>query len=1007
MIDLNDVAPPAPHIHYDLDAIVAGLRDTAASWVPQHFPNGRRDCDVWRLADITGRAPRKNGSCVIALQGAHAGDWYDHDSGEGGGPLNALQHASGLAGRDLYAHAAAITGWRAAPPVRRESPPPPKEKDSTREIAIILARTVPIAGTLAETYLRSRGLVVPSCENLRFHPDLVHWETRTGSPAMVAVIRDAEGEATGLHRTWLALDGTGKARLTPNRKMLGKSSGGAVRLSAPIDGLLALAEGIETALAVMTACPDMPVWAALSASNLERIELPSGITRVIILADHDASGAGQRAAEAAAFRLHQQGCRVFIASPPQEGDDFNDLLRRAGAQAVRATVESAAEWTPPAPTRTDDHRPAVRSDAPNLPVGFPIITDPRPRLRADNGDLAELAAQTRALLSECNEPPWLYRMGTMLAWVARDDDSRTMAVHLTEDRLRLALAHLIDWRKRNREGELVPAHPPMPLVKALLATPNPDLPVLAGIVAAPVFGRSGELVTMSGYHPATRLLHEPPPGFELPPIPVHPSNSEVAAARSLLLDDLLGDFPFTSEAERAHALALLLLPFVRPLIEGPTPLHLIEKPTPGTGATLLVDAIAVVATGHSASIMTEGRDEEEWRKRLTAKLRSSPLMIVIDNLRRPLDAAPLAAALTAPYWEDRILGRSDIVRIPVRCAWVATGNNPQLSNEIARRTLRIRLDAHMDRPWQRDGFRHPNLLAWIHANRGPLVAACLTLGRAWVEAGRPRYQRTTLGSFESWSETMGGILDVAGVPGFLANADELYEASDAEGIMWRSFVAAWWDRFGTAEVGTSDLFPIAGACEPPLPLGNGSDRSQRIRLGKALGRMRDRVFAIADLHVRIRAAGTAQRAQRWKLAIEEEASARGERGERFLGQRAVEAQEGEHSERCERFSDPSPAQQSECRERCDQHSPSHSPEKPIENEIFSECSECCECFSMLARERSRAPDNNNKEAAKHSPHSPPSQIQGAPGTCAGECGGECVFEHSPTENPPDWLKEVL
>lgn len=191
---------------------------------------------------------------------------------------------------------------------------------------------------------------------------------------------------------------------------------------------------------------------------------------------------------------------------------------------------------------------------------------------------------------------------------------------------------------------------------------------------------------------------------------------------------------------------------------------------------------------------------------------------------------------------------------------------------------------------------------------------------------------------------MGGILDVAGVPGFLTNADELYEASDAEGIMWRSFVAAWWDRFGTAEVGTSVLFPIAGACEPPLPLGNGSDHSQRTRLGKALGRMRDRVFAIAGLHVRIRAAGMAQRAQRWKLAIEEQASARGERGERFLGRRAVEVQEGECGER---FSDPSPAQESECHERCDQHSPSRSPEKSIENEGYSECGECCECFSML------------------------------------------------------------
>jgi hypothetical protein len=119
---------------------------------------------------------------------------------------------------------------------------------------------------------------------------------------------------------------------------------------------------------------------------------------------------------------------------------------------------------------------------------------------------------------------------------------------------------------------------------------------------------------------------------------------------------MLGEFPFTGEAERAHALALLLLPFVRPMIAGPTPLHLIEKPAPGTGATLMVDAMSLVTTGVGASVMVEGRDENEWRKRLTAKLRTIPTMLLIDNLCRRLDSSSVAAALTAPYWEDRILG---------------------------------------------------------------------------------------------------------------------------------------------------------------------------------------------------------------------------------------------------------------------------------------------------------------------------------------------------------------
>ena len=144
---------------------------------------------------------------------------------------------------------------------------------------------------------------------------------------------------------------------------------------------------------------------------------------------------------------------------------------------------------------------------------------------------------------------------------------------------------------------------------------------------------------------------------------------------------------------------------------------MVEKPAPGTGATLMVDAISIIATGTSASVMVEGRDEDEWRKRLTAKLREIPSILLIDNLRRQLDASSVAAALTAPYWEDRVLGKSEMIRFPIRCVWIATGNNPQFSNEIARRMVRIRLDPHEDQPWLREGFRHPNLLAWVWQNR--------------------------------------------------------------------------------------------------------------------------------------------------------------------------------------------------------------------------------------------------------------------------------------------------
>jgi putative DNA primase/helicase len=245
--------------------------------------------------------------------------------------------------------------------------------------------------------------------------------------------------------------------------------------------------------------------------------------------------------------------------------------------------------------------------------------------------------------------------------------------------------------------------------------------------------------------------------------------------------------------------------------------------------------------------MAEGQDDEEWRKRITALLLRAPVVILVDNVCRRIDSAALAAVLTTTVWTDRILGKTATVTVPIRAIWLATGNNVTVSNEIARRSLWMRLDARTDMPWQRSGFRHPDLRGWALKNRGRLVHAGLTLVQAWLAAGRPSGE-ANLGSFESWASTIGGILKVAGVPGFLANADQLYIQADAENQEWRAFVARWWDTHADGRVGTDQLYDIADdlAYQEGLlveVLGDGGERSKRTRLGKALGRLRDRIFS--------------------------------------------------------------------------------------------------------------------------------------------------------------------
>jgi hypothetical protein len=404
MLDLNDVTPLQPRERFDLDAIVARLRATAETWVPRLFPNGRRIGDEWRLANIKGAPPRKQGSCVIALKGEHAGDWHDFDGNQGGGPLSTIEEGTGRTGRDLLSYAADLVGWSSGAPARQEpSARARKDRDTTREIAFILSGTRPLAGTHAADYLAARGFECPASPDLLFHDDLAHWQAKRGFPGMIAIVRDAAGEMVAIHRTYLDPAKPAKADVSPARKTLGAVGGGAVRLAAPRDGLIGLAEGIETALAVTTACPHLPVWATLSTTGMEGIVLPPDIMRVVLLADHD--DAGRRAAEAVAAKLAMEGRRVFIALPPRAGDDFNDMLLRDGTNAVRAAVEAAAEWQAgSSPCENSSGKP---DDLDGIPDAYPLPWLETVRLRYFRTKTGRVLAHKNAGKDKNGNVRWL------------------------------------------------------------------------------------------------------------------------------------------------------------------------------------------------------------------------------------------------------------------------------------------------------------------------------------------------------------------------------------------------------------------------------------------------------------------------------------------------------------------------------------------------------------------------------------------------------------------------
>lgn len=191
---------------------------------------------------------------------------------------------------------------------------------------------VPVHGTLADTYLRGRGITCPLPESLRFHPACWHGATAQRLPALVARVDGLPRLA--VHRTYLRPDGSGKADVQPARAMLGAALGGAVRL-AEAEGPLVVAEGIETALSLSSGLLRAPatVWAALSAAGIGRLRLPDGIPhRLTIAPDSDDKGAGREAAHKLAERASALGWAVSLLPAP-DGRDWNDILMLKGAAA--------------------------------------------------------------------------------------------------------------------------------------------------------------------------------------------------------------------------------------------------------------------------------------------------------------------------------------------------------------------------------------------------------------------------------------------------------------------------------------------------------------------------------------------------------------------------------------------------------------------------------------------------------------------------------------------------
>jgi Toprim domain len=358
------------------------LAEQAEAVCRHYLSNGRREGRYWLVGDVHNTPGR---SLYVRLRGSEsdqrkAGRWTDSATLEHGDLLDLIAAACGLDGiGEALDEARRFLGLArsAAPSLSPSSVQPatrfPSADIPATDAAGTALASVPtgsaeaarrlfrmsrqIAGTLASTYLRQRGIdVTPDMAALRFHPRCWYRPEANSSdgardawPALIAAVTDHDGVVTGVHRTWLDLSGRTKAPVAVPRRAMGHLLGHAVRFRPACD-VLAAGEGIETMLSLRKVLPDLPLAAALSAAHLAGMLVPPGLRRLYIVRDNDA--AGRRASATLTARAQAEGVEAMTLAPVLK--DFNDDLQQRGPALLAASIRSqlAPEdvtrfWQPP------------------------------------------------------------------------------------------------------------------------------------------------------------------------------------------------------------------------------------------------------------------------------------------------------------------------------------------------------------------------------------------------------------------------------------------------------------------------------------------------------------------------------------------------------------------------------------------------------------------------------------------------------------------------------------
>ena len=406
------------------------------------------------------------------------------------------------------------------------------------------------------------------------------------------------------------------------------------------------------------------------------------------------------------------------------------------------------------------------------------------------------------LLIAMRSAPDLFDFGQKLVQIG----SGGSLLLLTDNSLRYVTGGLVQfWRHFQPQSRPLIQQfrdPPTGVCKTVMDLKDArKLKRLNAVITAPILRADGSLLLVAGYDERTELFLDLPNNKSN--VSKNPSPEEALKALEFLWEPFK-DFPFCSGLDRAVHLAAVLTAAVRPVLPA-APGFAYDAPILGSGKTLLARCAGVLAQGSEPSVWphTAGTNDEEVRKRIFTVLSSGARVLVWDNVVGSFDSAALASCMTSPAYTDRILGKSDSTTVPNRMLMLFTGNNIQLQGEMPRRILVSRIDPATEKPFAREFTLDP--FSYCRTNRQQMIAAALTLIRAFLTHGCTQEINGKLASFEEWDMWVRRTVIYADQikPRMFGDVMDVVKANqsvDPEQETLVTLLSAWFDIFASSPV---------------------------------------------------------------------------------------------------------------------------------------------------------------------------------------------------------------